>query len=377
MRHRSTRRWRWWDGLPLAAWALTAGAAVAGAQGVPARRIAPQFDALGFLRIPGSRTPGHLQLDASTWVHWQYEPVRDPSAAGTPVLLDQQLSQDFLLQLGLGRRGALGLHLPVVWWQEGVAPGSPSTAPVQAVSLADPRLVGRAQLVGRTLQRGARMAEGWGLGVEAALTLPAGRQQSYAGERHMSGHLRLVGDYQLLGLGVALAAGWQHRVRKLELGDARLGDALLAAVALRAPLPWNTDWSLTLESEAQLAADEPWADGDRSLWTLSLGAAWQQGDLQWLAHVDHAVVGHIGAPVVAIGIGLRWSPRRKDADGDGIEDAHDQCPLLPEDRDGFEDHDGCLDPDNDGDMILDKDDRCPNAASDEHNDHNNDGCTDG
>lgn len=49
-----------------------------------------------------------------------------------------------------------------------------------------------------------------------------------------------------------------------------------------------------------------------------------------------------------------------DRDGDGIVDDLDKCPDDPEDRDGFQDDDGCPDPDNDGDGILDKNDQCPN-----------------
>ncbi len=53
-------------------------------------------------------------------------------------------------------------------------------------------------------------------------------------------------------------------------------------------------------------------------------------------------------------------PVSKDTDGDGIPDDIDRCPLDPEDRDGFQDEDGCPDPDNDGDGIVDKVDACPN-----------------
>jgi len=49
-----------------------------------------------------------------------------------------------------------------------------------------------------------------------------------------------------------------------------------------------------------------------------------------------------------------------DRDGDGIPDDFDKCPDEPEDRDGFQDDDGCPDPDNDGDGILDINDQCPN-----------------
>ena len=49
-----------------------------------------------------------------------------------------------------------------------------------------------------------------------------------------------------------------------------------------------------------------------------------------------------------------------DNDQDGIPDKKDSCPNDPEDKDGFQDEDGCPDPDNDKDGILDVDDKCPN-----------------
>jgi hypothetical protein len=50
-----------------------------------------------------------------------------------------------------------------------------------------------------------------------------------------------------------------------------------------------------------------------------------------------------------------------DSDGDGIVDVGDSCPNEPEDFDGFEDEDGCLDSDvdSDGDGFLDHRDACP------------------
>jgi outer membrane protein OmpA-like peptidoglycan-associated protein len=53
-------------------------------------------------------------------------------------------------------------------------------------------------------------------------------------------------------------------------------------------------------------------------------------------------------------------PIAKDTDGDGIPDDIDRCPLDAEDKDGFQDEDGCPDSDNDGDGIVDKLDACPN-----------------
>jgi outer membrane protein OmpA-like peptidoglycan-associated protein len=65
-----------------------------------------------------------------------------------------------------------------------------------------------------------------------------------------------------------------------------------------------------------------------------------------------------------------------DNDQDRVRDADDRCPLVPEDRDGFEDEDGCPDPDNDGDGILDGVDQCPNDAEIVNGVDDEDGCPD-
>ena len=56
-------------------------------------------------------------------------------------------------------------------------------------------------------------------------------------------------------------------------------------------------------------------------------------------------------------------PKPGDIDGDGILDNVDNCPKTPEDKDGFQDEDGCPDLDNDGDGIPDDKDKCPNEPA--------------
>ena len=75
-------------------------------------------------------------------------------------------------------------------------------------------------------------------------------------------------------------------------------------------------------------------------------------------------------------LGVRYATQEDDKDADGIPDSVDECPLLPEDMDGFEDGDGCEDPDNDNDMVPDADDLCPNEEALEDQDDDEDGCTD-
>jgi outer membrane protein OmpA-like peptidoglycan-associated protein len=76
-------------------------------------------------------------------------------------------------------------------------------------------------------------------------------------------------------------------------------------------------------------------------------------------------------------LGFIFEPSIGDRDGDGIKDDVDKCPDDPEDRDGFQDEDGCPDPDNDQDGILDKNDACPNDPETKNGIADEDGCPDG
>jgi outer membrane protein OmpA-like peptidoglycan-associated protein len=102
-----------------------------------------------------------------------------------------------------------------------------------------------------------------------------------------------------------------------------------------------------------------------------------------LPGVNHAITSELD-----IGIGIELAlgaPPQKtepppdmvsDRDGDGIPDAIDKCPDQPEDKDGFEDADGCPDIDNDMDHILDIADKCPNEPETYNGFEDDDGCPD-
>jgi len=94
-------------------------------------------------------------------------------------------------------------------------------------------------------------------------------------------------------------------------------------------------------------------------------------------------------PEVDIGFGLEVTlgvPRHRrskesanqiaDRDHDGIPDDKDMCGDRPEDKDGFEDEDGCPDIDNDGDRVLDVADKCPTVPETYNGYDDDDGCPD-
>ncbi|MBA3819589.1 MAG: OmpA family protein [Deltaproteobacteria bacterium] len=79
--------------------------------------------------------------------------------------------------------------------------------------------------------------------------------------------------------------------------------------------------------------------------------------------------------------GLVWAPQpagaaagRNDQDGDRISDVVDGCDGEAEDRDGFQDEDGCPDDDNDGDGLADGEDRCADEPEDRDGFEDVDGC---
>jgi OOP family OmpA-OmpF porin len=84
----------------------------------------------------------------------------------------------------------------------------------------------------------------------------------------------------------------------------------------------------------------------------------------------------VGVPDARAIATLTFAHEVGDQDGDGVPDNADKCPTIPEDKDGFEDEDGCPDPDNDQDGIPDLKDKCPEKAETVNGYLDEDGCPD-
>lgn len=89
----------------------------------------------------------------------------------------------------------------------------------------------------------------------------------------------------------------------------------------------------------------------------------------WSDTFHHVELG--GGVFVLLGGG-----RGPDKDKDGIANREDACPAEAEDRDGFEDENGCPEEDNDQDGVRDGDDGCPSVAEDADGFEDKDGCPD-
>ncbi len=89
------------------------------------------------------------------------------------------------------------------------------------------------------------------------------------------------------------------------------------------------------------------------------------------------VIDGVGVPGARGFLGVLYTMERRDQDSDGLFDDEDSCPTETEDRDGYQDSDGCPDADNDDDRIPDSSDKCPSQAEDLDGHADLDGCPDG
>lgn len=87
--------------------------------------------------------------------------------------------------------------------------------------------------------------------------------------------------------------------------------------------------------------------------------------------------------LLSFGLGPKKQKKRKprplrpsDSDGDGVPDSVDQCLSRQEDRDDFEDEDGCPELDNDKDGVIDGLDECAREAETFNGFEDDDGCYD-
>jgi len=351
---------------------------------VNVRTFTPPTDPNGSLYLEPTPTPGPLALNAAAWFAYLYRPavLRDANGAIEANLLTHQLSADLVGNIGVGTRLAFGFDLPVILHQGGddsiltrsVAGGVP---PAQA--LGDLALVAK----GNLLSYGP--IGGFGMSLLLRGTLPTGATSSYAGEGAVRGEARLLAEYELIAVSLQGTAGFAPRfVDRDVLGRTYHHEIPWGLGVSVRPQAFGWDdqgrwtWMADLHGSALLSPpSSAVARGQKApLSPILAGVAARLAvkELSLVLGVESSLTRAFGNPPLLVLLSVQWAPRQADQDQDGVPDDVDQCPELPEDRDGFEDQDGCPDWDNDGDGIPDKEDACPNLAGDPSVDPKRNGC---
>ncbi len=316
--------------------------------------------------------------------------VSSPSAAGTTIdAIDNAVNATFLGSLGISDRFELTLAAPVTLYESGPGLAGVTGAKDELVRSAvrDFRFGGAYALIKRSR---TGLLAGPALTLRIDFAAPTRTLGAFAGAATMTAAPSLTFDQRFGRLALAAQAG--ARIR----GESQLANAVVGTQmygALGASYEVIPDGLLALSGEAfallTLAKQGPRRLGDETGTHAPLVPA------EWIASVTTApfLAGDLGftlggggpiplspeaftTPRFRVNLALRYAPTGHDLDGDGLLDRDDRCPSVPEDKDGFQDEDGCPDPDNDGDGLLDPKDKCRDAAEDFDGFQDADGCPD-
>ncbi len=327
----------------------------------------------------GARTDGEKVWSAGIMANYAFEPLTvrsclqvDDCAQGGKQedvkVVENMLTGDFLGSFTIVPRVQLGLRIPVTWLK-GVgitSDGHNEPDGINAVGLGDIEVEGKFRLYGD-------LKAPFVIGATVFATAPLGQataKDKFMGDKLPTFGARAIfdGEAQGFSFGGNLAGVYRKPV---VIGSTNLGSEF--RYALGAGYRVSPVFRVMAEgfgtSRFSTKAGENTLEGLAGIQILPLGSP-----LQFTLGGGTGIVQGVGVPKVRAMLGVLYVAEGKDTDNDGIEGAADQCPTEPEDKDGYEDSDGCPDRDNDLDTIPDKDDKCPGQAEDQDAFQDQDGC---
>jgi len=375
--------------------ALFSGGAAHAADCAPTSGISPCIDSQALWTHPGpgrfiAVAPGTTTPDGKAGfgllVSWMSRPIGlrvgspDPDGVVT-YLVEDAIDATYWASLGVTDRLELSLAAPVTFFQSGAGLGAVLGTGEQLPRsvLRDPRL-GLAYAVVPRPRSGSD--DGLSVVARGEMAIPVGGNEGFGAAKTATFAPSIALEERLGILTVGADAG--ARIR----GASPFADAVwgtqIGGSAGASFLVWQ---AARMRVGAEMFA---WASVD------SQPSGEPMVPSEWIAHVASApfLAGDIGfvaggggaipwtgeaaltTPRFRFDLGVRYAPEGRDTDGDGVLDRDDSCIDVPEDRDGFQDTDGCPDPDNDGDRIPDARDRCRDQAETVDGFEDEDGCPD-
>jgi outer membrane protein OmpA-like peptidoglycan-associated protein len=248
--------------------------------------------------------------------------------------------------------------------------GFPQPAPA-AAGFGALRALGRFQLL--------RQADFpiFSLAAIAEVRAPIGDTMGFLSDRGVVFSPRLALEHAFGPVHVVANGGWRLRTAAGRWLNLYVGQEFLLGGGVRVDLPdaWKlTQFQLLGELNVVTPAEAPFtfasSEALKTPFELMLGARAQVAEHWGVTLGLGKGLGEsgYGREAFRLVLGLRYeNVPLSDRDHDGIPDKVDQCPDEPEDFDGYQDEDGCPEPnpepppplDTDGDGVPDKVDVCP------------------
>jgi len=334
-----------------------------------------------FISTRGARIDGQMAWNAGLGVSYANTPVRvntcispvaGECAGGSQIrelkVVENLAQADLMYSLTPIPRLQVGLRVPLAFVTGNGIDEAGQPDPISTFGVGDPELEVKFRAFGEAKSKIVG-------GVALYGTAPLGHitaENAYLGDETPTGGVRAIldGDFGPISFGVNLGGVVRGTAR---MDQAEVGSEMRysGAVGFR-PSPLLrilVDAFGSTRFTGQSGENALEVDGGAQLTPIA-------SPLAFNAAAGFGAIQGFGAPTFRAIVGFAYNFEKRDRDEDGIDDNVDQCPTEAEDRDNYEDSDGCPEGDNDLDTIPDKTDKCPNQAEDQDGFEDTDGCPD-
>ncbi len=349
-------------------------ARAAGPEGFSLNRFLLKPGADRVFSVEGSEVAPAWSPYGGLWFHYLSKPlvfVSGEGAAETEEVVVDSLMQ---LQAGVGFGIAdlleFELVLPIVLSSE----GDPARFnQIGEAGLGDILARLRFEILGRP-----DGGDGFGLNLGVGVGIPSGKAEAGAGDGGVTIQPKLALAFMTGPLLIAANVGVNVRTDSGAFDNIDFGTEL--AYGLGAEVRVAEPIAIGLELIGSTMLENAFAEKAETPLELIGGVkARLLGGLHFELGGGTGLMPGYGSPEFRFFVGAQWAEwgaGEPDTDGDGLVDSKDKCPYEAEDKDGFQDEDGCPDPDNDNDGVLDQNDRCRDVAEDIDDFEDDDGCPD-
>ena len=356
------------------------------------QRFSPAVGPRNFITVQGARTEGKMAFSLGAFGNYGDRPfvitscvsatdcaANDASLRREIRIVETLVTGALVGSLTVVPQVQLGLYLPYTFAHgAGIStdPNNPATVGQQSVSglkgsgLGDPMAEIKIRVAGSPTDKHV-------FGVSLFGTAPvahaiSGTKNTYIGDWGPSAGGRVIYDLLLGRFSLGLNVGGAYR-REAYVGSAKIGPELRFGGGMGFQISPVLAAIAEVFGASRLGAS-PGTDAVEGGLALQLRPL--DSPLVFLGGAGLGLTEAVGAPRTRIFAGIAFIRESSDQDGDNINDDKDQCMTAPEDVDGYQDADGCPDPDNDGDGFADARDKCPNEPELKNGFQDEDGCPD-
>lgn len=343
-------------------------------------RFRPSMDGEGIFDVEWGNTKEFLAWDLALWLSYSNDPLvlridENGKSRRGPALVKHRLGGNIVGAVGLFPWLQLGADLPIALFQsqgDSLRKFAENPKSLSVGGTGDLRLRPKFRL----LESQYHLVD---LSVITMFTIPSNSSAAYLGEKGVAFEPEVVVSRALSEARLSGNIGYRLRPKTTTL-NLTVDDEVTFRVG--AAYPFEPRLGVPVEASVSFsgafAASAPFRDANQSPMETLIGAAYDAYErVRVFAAFGFGLKQGFGTPDFRILAGVRLhTPAELDRDGDGLPDKEDGCPDDPEDKDEWEDEDGCPDLDNDEDGVLDVNDGAPNDPEDKDDFEDSDGVPD-